>query len=250
MTDQKIILITGANKGIGFATARVLGRAGHVVLVGARDPARGTTAAKELTGEGLDARFVRLDVTDLTTIEAAAAYIDAEFGRLDILINNAGISRDRRQGTNELYQPSEMPVAAVREVYETNVFGVVAVTNALLPLLRRSAAGRIANVSSGLGTVAFLTHQDSPYERYARLLAYNSAKAALNAITMMYAAELRDTPIKVNAVSPGFCATDLNNHQGVMTAEEGGAQVARQAILPGDGPTGVFLSEDGGIVPW
>jgi NAD(P)-dependent dehydrogenase (short-subunit alcohol dehydrogenase family) len=250
MTDQKIILITGANKGIGFATARVLGRAGHVVLVGARDIERGTTTARELTGEGLDARFVRLDVTDLATIEAAAAYIEAEFGRLDILINNAGISRDRREGTNELHKPSEMPVAAVREVYETNVFGVVAVTNAMLPLLRRSAAGRIANVSSGLGTIAFLTDRDSPYERYTRLLAYNSSKAALNAITMMYAAELRDTPIKVNAVSPGFCSTDLNNHQGVLTAEEGGAHIARQALLPDDGPTGAFLSEDGGTVPW
>jgi NAD(P)-dependent dehydrogenase (short-subunit alcohol dehydrogenase family) len=250
-TDQKIILITGANKGIGFATARELGRAGHVVLVGARDRQRGTDAARELSGEGLDARFVRLDVTDLATIEAAAAYIDAEFGRLDILINNAGISRDRRPGTNDLSEPSEMPLAAVREVFDTNVFGVIAVTNAMLPLLRRSPAGRIANVSSGLGTIAFLTADpDSEFGRYARLLAYNSSKAAQNAVTIMYAAELRDTAIKVNAVSPGFCATDLNNHQGVQTAAEGGAQVARQAVLPDDGPTGVFLSEDGGTVPW
>jgi NAD(P)-dependent dehydrogenase (short-subunit alcohol dehydrogenase family) len=243
-TDQKIVLITGANKGIGFATARRLGRDGHVVLMGARDEERGTKAAAELTGEGLDVRFVRLDVTDLATVEAAAAYVDAEFGRLDILVNNAAISRDRP------YRPSEMPVAELREVYETNVLGVVAVTNAMLPLLRRSRAGRIANVSSGLGTFALLTDQDSDWRRYAMLLGYNSSKAALNAITVIYAAELSDTPIKVNAVSPGFCATDLNNHQGVLSADEGGASVARLATLPDDGPTGVFLGENGGTYPW
>ena len=243
-TKQKIVLISGANKGIGHATARVLGRAGHVVLVGARDQDRGTKAAAELAGEGLDARFVRLDVTDLATVDAAAAYIEAEFGRLDVLINNAAISRDRP------YKPSEMPVAALREVYETNVFGVVAVTNAMLPLLLRSAAGRIANVSSGLGTTTFLTDPDSPFRQYALLLAYNSSKAALNAVTMIYAAELSDTPVKVNAVSPGFCATDLNDHRGVLSAAEGGAHVARLALSCDDGLTGVFLSEEGGTIPW
>src|SRR5262249_4344790 len=130
MTEQKIVLITGANKGIGYATARVLGQAGNVVFVGARDPERGTKAAAELAAEGADARVVRLDVTDLDTVEAAAALIDREFGRLDVLVNNAAITRD-------LHRPSEMPVALLREVYETNVLGVVAVTNAMLPLLRR-----------------------------------------------------------------------------------------------------------------
>ena len=241
-TKQKIVLITGANKGIGYATARQLGREGHVVLLGARDEERGRKAEANLIGEGLDARFVRLDVTDLATVEAAAAYIEAEFGRLDILINNAGITRDRP------YRPSELPVAELRAVYETNVFGVVAVTNAMLPLLRRSAAGHIANVSSGLGTIAFLTDPDSPFKDYSRLLGYNSSKAALNAITLIYADELRDTPIKVNAVSPGFCATDLNDHRGVLTADEGGDHIAHQATtMP---TTGVFLSEDGGVVPW
>ena len=149
-TDQKIVLITGANKGIGFAAARELARAGHTVLLGARDPGRGAAAAAALTGQGLDARFVRLDVTDPATIAAAAELIEAEHGRLDILINNAGISRDRP------HPPDELPVAALREIYETNVFGVVAVTNAMLPLLRKSPAARIGNVSSGLGTVALL----------------------------------------------------------------------------------------------
>jgi NAD(P)-dependent dehydrogenase (short-subunit alcohol dehydrogenase family) len=243
-TTQKIVLITGANKGIGYATARELGRSGHVVLVGARDQERGAKATAELIEEGADVRFVRLDVTDPATIEASAAYIDAEFGRLDILVNNAAISRDR------LYKPSEMPVTALREVYETNVLGVVAVTNAMLPLLRRSADGRIANVSSGLGTIAFLTDEDSPWRQYSLLLGYNSSKAALNAITLMYADELRETPIKVFAVSPGFCATDLNDHRGVLSAGEGGAHIARQVALPDDGLSGVFHGHDGGVIPW
>ncbi|MFI6322000.1 SDR family NAD(P)-dependent oxidoreductase [Nonomuraea sp. NPDC050556] len=231
---MKIVLITGANKGIGYATARELTEAGHVVYLGARDAARGSKAAAEL-----GARFVLLDVTDQATVDAAAATIGAESGRLDILVNNAGIS------LGNTLRPSELPVATLREVYETNVFGVVAVTNAMLPLLRRSPAGRVANVSSGLGTVAFLTAGGSPYSR---LLAYNTSKAALNAVTLVYAEELRDTPVTVTAVSPGFCATDLNGHRGVLSADEGGAHVARLVLA--DAPTGVFLSEAGGTYPW
>jgi NAD(P)-dependent dehydrogenase (short-subunit alcohol dehydrogenase family) len=243
-TDNKIVLISGANKGIGFATARELARAGHTVLLGARNPERGTAAADDLAGQGLDVRFVRLDVTDSATIAAAADLIGTEYHRLDVLINNAGISRDRP------HLPAELPVAALREIYETNVFGVVAVTNAMLPLLRRSPAGYIGNVSSGLGTVAFLTDPDSPLWQYANLLGYNSSKAALNAITLIYANTLRDTGIKVNALSPGFCATDLNHHTGHLSADEGGAHIARQVTLPEDAPTGVFLKENGGTYPW
>jgi NAD(P)-dependent dehydrogenase (short-subunit alcohol dehydrogenase family) len=242
--DRKIVLITGANKGIGFATARELGRAGHTVLLGARDPGRGEAAAAELAGEGLDARLVRLDVTDPGLITAAADLIGAEYGRLDILVNNAAISRDRP------HPPSELPVTALREIFETNVLGVVAVTNAMLPLLRKSPSACIGNVSSGLGTVAFLTDPDSPWWQYSTLLGYNSSKAALNAITLIYARELRDAGIRVNALSPGFCATDLNNHTGHSSAAEGGARIARQVTLPADGPTGVFLGEDGGTYPW
>ncbi|MGP3956208.1 SDR family oxidoreductase [Nonomuraea sp. 3N208] len=231
---MKIALITGANKGIGFATARVLREDGWTVLVGARDQERGTKAAAEL-----GTRFVRLDVTDPATIAAAVALIEADYGRLDLLINNAAINRGM---PDEL---TTLPIADLREVYETNVLGVVAVTNAMLPLLRKSPAGRIANVSSGLGTFAYLTNPDE----LGTLLAYNSSKAALNAITLMYARALRDTPITVNAVSPGFCATDLNGHLGVLTADEGGAHIARQATMP-DAPSGVFLSERGGAYPW
>jgi NAD(P)-dependent dehydrogenase (short-subunit alcohol dehydrogenase family) len=244
MSTSKIVLITGANKGIGFAAARELAQAGHTVLLGARDPSRGAAAAAELTDSGLDARFVRLDVTDLASIAAAAELIEAEYHRLDILINNAAISRDRP------HPPTELPLAALREIYETNVFGVVAVTNAMLPLLRRSSAGYIGNVSSGLGSVAFLTDPDPSLWQYANLLGYNSSKAALNAITLIYAGTLRESGIKVNALSPGFCATDLNNHAGHLSAAEGGAHIARQATPAADGPTGVFLSESGGTHPW
>jgi NAD(P)-dependent dehydrogenase (short-subunit alcohol dehydrogenase family) len=243
-SDRKIVLITGANKGIGFATARELARAGHTVLLGARDRERGTAAAAELAGQGLDARFVHLDVTDPATIAAAAGQIEAEHGRLDILINNAGISRDRP------HPPDELPVATLREIYETNVFGVVAVTNTMLPLLRKSPAACIGNVSSGLGTVGLLTDPGSPLWQHANLLGYNSSKAALNAITLIYASTLRGTGIRVNALSPGFCATDLNNHTGHRSAAEGGAALARQVTRPGDDLTGVFLSEDGGTHPW
>lgn len=243
-TDHKIVLITGANKGIGLATARALATAGHTVLLGARDPERGATATTDLAKQGLAARFIHLDVTDPVTIAAAVEEIDTEYGRLDILVNNAGISRDRP------YPPTELPVALLREIYETNVFGAVAVTNAMLPLLRKSPAGYIGNVSSGLGTTALLTDPESPLWQYANLLGYNSSKAALNAITLIYANNLRDTGIKVNALSPGFCATDLNNHTGQLTADEGGAHIARQVTLPDDGPTGVFLNENGGTYDW
>jgi len=243
-TDNKIVLITGANKGIGFAAARELAQAGHTVLLGARNPVRGTAAAADLAGHSLDVRFVHLDVTDPATVAAAADLIGAEYRRLDVLINNAGISRDRP------HSPADLPVAALREIYETNVFGVVTVTNAMLPLLRRSPAGYIGNVSSGLGSVAFLTDPESPLWQYANLLGYNSSKAALNAITLIYANALRDSGIKVNALSPGFCATDLNNHTGHLSAAEGGAHIARQVTLPENGPTGVFLNENGGTHPW
>jgi NAD(P)-dependent dehydrogenase (short-subunit alcohol dehydrogenase family) len=242
--DRKIVLITGANKGIGLATARELGRAGHTVLLGARDPARGTAAARALADEGLDAVFVSLDVTDTGVIAAAAAFIEGAYGRLDILVNNAGISRDRP------HSPAELPVARLREIYEVNVLGVVAVTNAMLPLLRKSRAGYIGNVSSGLGTVAFLTDPASPWWQYANLLGYNSSKAALNAVTLIYANSLRDTGIKVNALAPGFIATDLNNHTGTDTTEQAGVRIASQVLLPEDGPTGVFLHENGGTYPW
>ncbi|MBE8515943.1 SDR family oxidoreductase [Amycolatopsis sp. H6(2020)] len=242
--ENKIVLIIGANKGIGFATARVLAQSGHTVLLAARDTDRGTTAAGRLAANGLDARFVRLDVTSPDTITAVAALIENDYGRLDILVNNAGISRDRP------HPPTDLPVGLLRETYETNVFGVVAVTNAMLPLLRKSAGGYIANVSSSLGSTASLSDPDSPIWQYANLLAYNSSKAALNAITLIYAHTLQADGITVNAVDPGYVATDLNNHSGRLTVEQAGASIARQVTQPDVSVTGAFLSENGAPQPW
>jgi NAD(P)-dependent dehydrogenase (short-subunit alcohol dehydrogenase family) len=201
----RIALITGANKGIGLETARQLGARGITVLLGARDEERGIAverALREDPGGGIDARFVRLDVTDAKSAQQAAEWIDSEYGRLDILVNNAGIARGN--------PPSRTDLDAMREVYETNVFGVVMVTNAMLPLLRRSPAGRIVNVSSEVGSITSMTDPSSPLAQMPAGLAYPSSKSALNMITAMYAKELRDTPIKVNAANPGYTATDLN----------------------------------------
>ncbi|WP_033348547.1 SDR family oxidoreductase [Kitasatospora aureofaciens] len=242
--NHRIVLITGANKGIGLATAGELARAGHTVLIGARDPERGTAAATGLAEQGLDARPVRLDVTDPATIAAAAELIAAEYGRLDTLVNNAGITRDF--GTT----PETLPLDDLRETYETNVFGVVAVTNAMLPLLRRSPAGLIGNVSSGLGSSAVLTDLDHPAGEHTMLLGYNTSKAALNAVTLVYARSLRDAGIKVSSLEPGHCATDLNHHSGPSSVEEGGRRIARQLGEALAGPSGQFFHPEGGNYPW
>ncbi|RFU39542.1 SDR family oxidoreductase [Actinomadura logoneensis] len=235
---MRISLITGANKGIGFETAR---RIGGTVLVGARDEERGRAAERALRDEGVEARFVRIDVTDETSVRSAAAWIDGEYGRLDALVNNAGVSLTRAA-------PSDTSAELLRRTYEPNVFGVVTVTNAMLPLLRRSPAGRVVNVSSELGSLALNTDPASPF-REVNLLAYNSSKAAVNMITVCYAKELADTGIKVNAVNPGYCATDMNGHQGVRTAAQGAAPAVWAATLGEDGPTGAFFSDDGPH-PW
>jgi NAD(P)-dependent dehydrogenase (short-subunit alcohol dehydrogenase family) len=247
MTTQ-IALITGANKGIGFETSRILGGEGITVLLGARSAERGEQAAAALRAEGSDARFVRLDVTDARTVEAAAALVDAEFGRLDILINNAAITTTDAADRGRSCPPSRTSPDLVRSAFETNVFGVVAVTNAMLPLLRRSPAGRIVNVSSGLGSLAM--HSDpSSIVHDVNLLPYNASKTALNAVTVAYAKELAGTTITVNAATPGYCATDLNDHAGDRTPAEGASVIAGVAVLGGDGPTGAFLAEDGRL-PW
>ncbi|MFA1544390.1 SDR family oxidoreductase [Actinomadura monticuli] len=243
MTTE-IALITGANKGIGLETARILGRDGITVLLGARSAEHGERAAAALGGEGIDARFVRLDVTDAGTVEAAAKLIDAEFGRLDILINNAGITTTGATG----HAPSRTAPDLVRAAFEVNVFGVVAVTNAMLPLLRRSPAGRIVNVSSELGSLTL--HSDpSSAVHGVNLLPYNASKSALNAVTVAYAKELAGTSVTVNAATPGYCATDLNEHAGHRTAAQGASVIAGVAVLGADGPTGAYLAEDGPL-PW
>ncbi|MGB8347711.1 MAG: SDR family oxidoreductase, partial [Ktedonobacteraceae bacterium] len=229
---SKIALITGANKGIGFEIARQLGAQGIIILAGVRDQARADEAIGKFRAEGIEASAVHLDVTDQETIDAAASFIGKNYGKLDILVNNAGISV--KEGR---VPPSELPIDDFRKTYDTNVFGVFAVTKAMLPLLRRSDAGRIVNLSSPMGSLGLNSDPTSFYTRMPPLLAYNSSKTAVNAITVFFANELRDTNIKVNSVSPGYVATDLNDHSGFLTPEQGAKTPVAFATLPADGPT-------------
>ncbi len=246
-----IALVTGANKGIGLEAARQLGARGFTVLAGARDEERGLEAEQALRADGADARFIRLDVTDDTSVRQAAEWIGREYGRLDILVNNAGIARGNL--------PSETDLDAMREVYEVNVFGVILVTNAMLPLLRRAPAARIVNVSSEVGSISSMTDPASPLAQMPAGLAYPTSKSALNMITAMYARELRDTPIKVNAANPGYTKTDLNRNSGFRSAAEGAEASVYLATLPADGPSGILWGHlwtaDGppgayGRLPW
>jgi NAD(P)-dependent dehydrogenase (short-subunit alcohol dehydrogenase family) len=239
--DRRVAVVTGANKGIGLEIARQLARAGLAVFIGARDEQRGREAAEKLRAEGLDARALPLDVTDDASVAAAAALVEKDAGRLDVLVNNAGIAIDDGP-------PSRVSIDALRRTYETNVFGVVRTIQAMLPLLRRSDAGRIVNLSSGLGSLA--QNSDASWD-YAsvKFLAYNSSKTALNMVTVQFAYELRNTPIKINAADPGYVATDMNRHQGVRTVEQGAATPVRLALLPADGPTGGYFNDDGPL-PW
>ena len=236
-----IALITGANKGIGLEIARQLGTQGITVLIGARDEKRGSVAAEKLQAENIDAHAVQLDVTNQQSIDAAAKHIESEFGKLDILVNNAGIAIDNAP-------PSQLDMEILRRTYETNFFGVFAVTKAMLPLLRKAQAGRIVNMSSGVGS---LTQNSDPNYEFAsvKMLAYNSSKTALNAMTVQFAHELKDTPIKVNSADPGYVATDINNNNGPRTVQQGASTPVRLATLPADGPTGSFF-DDNGVVPW
>ena len=239
---KKVALVTGANKGIGLEIVRQLGEAGFTVFLGARNVSLGEEAAAKLRDQNLDVRYLELDLTRLETIEAAAAAIKASSRQLDVLVNNAAIV-DAGDGP-----PSAVALDVVRRVLETNFFGTLAVTQAMLPLLRAAPAARIVNLSSGLGS---LTMNADPTWAFAasKLLGYNTSKAAVNMLTAQLAYELRDTAIKVNAVSPGYVATDMNAHQGSLTVAEGAAEPLRLALLPADGPTGGFFSADGPY-PW
>lgn len=239
---NKVALVTGANKGIGFGIARDLGRAGLTVLVGARNANLGEGAAAKLRNEGFDARFLLVDLVGPESIKAAATSIEAQFKHLDVLVNNAGII-DPADGP-----PSAASLESVKRVMETNFLGTLAVTQAMLPLLRKATAARIVNLSSGLGS---LEKNGDPTWDFAsfKLIGYNASKAALNMLTVQLAYELRGTQIKVNAVSPGFIATEMNGYQGTQTIEEGAAGPVRLALLPADGPTGGFFDQVGRY-PW
>jgi NAD(P)-dependent dehydrogenase (short-subunit alcohol dehydrogenase family) len=237
----KLALVTGGNKGIGFEIVRGLAQKGATVLLGARGHSAGEEAAEILQSEGLDVRFLPIDVTDPESIATAAIRIGADWGHLDILINNAAISPEHG------VPPSEADSKLLRETYETNVFGLVAVTQAMLPLLRAAPAGRIVNMSTGLASLKLTSGKDAPFS-FSRLLAYNSSKTAVNGITVGFANELLDTGIKVNAANPGLCATDLSSGKG-RPASEGAAVAIGLALLGEDGPTG-GLYGDQGQVPW
>ena len=240
---EKVVLVTGANKGIGFEVSRQLGRAGFTVLLGARDTARGEEAAKKLRGEGLDVRFVKADLNQaVESGMALAKQIGEEFGHLDVLVNNAGLA-DREDGP-----ASSVGIETLRRTFETNFFGTVAFTQPLLPLLRAAERARIVNVSSGLGSIAINNDPNTPFY-HVKILGYNASKVALNMFTVDLAYDLRDTKIKVNSVSPGFVDTDMNNHTGTDTVEEGAIAIVRLAQLPDDGPTGSFIHKDG-TYPW
>ncbi|TQJ20701.1 NAD(P)-dependent dehydrogenase (short-subunit alcohol dehydrogenase family) [Micromonospora sp. A202] len=242
MSDKKIALVTGANKGIGYEIAAGLGALGWSVGVGARDQARRDTAVARLRDAGVDAFGVPLDVTDDRSVAAAADLIAEHAGRLDALVNNAAITGGGQQ------QPSSVDLAVLRTVVETNVIGVIRVTNAMLPLLGRSTSPRIVNMSSGVGS---LTRQSGPDGDTTGpvAVAYAPSKSFLNAVTLQYARELADTKILINCACPGFVATDLNGFRGVRTPQEGAATAIRLATLPDGGPTGGFF-EDAGVVPW
>lgn len=241
MENKKVALITGANKGIGKEIARQLGKLGITVIIGSRDEKKGEEAEKDLRSQGINALTLKIDVTDQPTIDAAAIEVEKRFGKLDILVNNAGIGIDTGR-------PSQIDIDILYRTYNTNVFGPFRMIKTFLPLLKKSETGRIVNMSSGLGS---LERNSSKYWETSgtKLLAYNSSKTALNAITLQFAYELRKTPIKVNSAAPGFVATDINQFRGTRTVEQGAIAPVRLATLPDDGPTGGFFEEEG-PVPW
>jgi NAD(P)-dependent dehydrogenase (short-subunit alcohol dehydrogenase family) len=246
-TISKVALITGANKGIGRETAAQLAALGMTVLLGARDPRRGQQAAAALEVGGGTVRPLALDVTDPATIQGAAEDVQEHFGRLDVLVNNAGIS-----GAPASLAPGDADLDALRQVFETNVAGVIAVTEALLPLLRRAPRARIVNVSSSVGSLARMTDPGHYFAQMPAQLAYPASKAALNMLTVQYAKDLRGAGILVNAADPGACATDFTRHIAphlTRTAAEGAAVVVCLATLDDHGPTGGLFNQDG-PVPW
>ncbi|MEZ0070243.1 NAD(P)-dependent dehydrogenase (short-subunit alcohol dehydrogenase family) [Streptacidiphilus sp. MAP12-20] len=231
-------LITGANKGLGFETARRLLAAGHTVWIGSRDEERGRRAA-----ERLGARAVQLDVTDETSVQAAAKLIEAE-GGLDVLVNNAGI--EARAAQNAVIGAADLTADLMRGTFETNVFGLVRVTHAFLPLLRRSAAPVVVNVSSGLASLAGVSTPGTPKHAYPGV-AYPASKTAVNMVTVQYAKAF--PAMRINAVEPGYTATDLNGNTGHQTVEQGAEIIVRMAQIGPDGPTGGFFDAEG-VLPW
>jgi len=258
MNQSRIALVTGANQGVGYQVAKALVADGATVYLGSRDYQRGVVAAAEV-----GAIPIQIDITDTASIAAAAERIRSEQGRLDLLVNNAGISNTRRASASaeQLADPgffeeyanagkaSMASLDEMRAVWDVNVFGTLAVYQAMLPLLRDGVDARIVNVSSGVGSLTANADPDYPYHSMFGVI-YPASKAAENAITLAMMVELEDTDIKVNLVSPGFTATNLNNFAGTETVEDGSREVIRVALLGPDGPTGTFTRWEAAPIPW
>jgi NAD(P)-dependent dehydrogenase (short-subunit alcohol dehydrogenase family) len=245
MSDLKVALITGANKGLGLETGRQLGKLGYTVLLGSRDALKGEVAARVLREEGLTVKVVKLDVGKQTDIDSAAAMIEAEFGKLDVLVNNAGVMIEKGWTKNTT---SETTMENLRATFEANLFAAFAVTRAMLPLLRKSEAGRIVNVSSILGSISLQATKGSPTYS-TKLFAYNASKAALNVLTISLAHELRHSKIKVNSAHPGWVKTDLGGSAAPMNVVDGAKTEVELATLGPDGPTGGFF-HNGKEIAW
>jgi len=244
MSNKKTAFITGANKGIGLETARQLGKKEMTVLLGARDIKKGKTAAEELRKDGIDAHAIEIDVSDPESIKKAAAQVESDFGRLDILVNNAGVMADDRGK-----KVSEQSLDTWRQTFDTNVFGLIATTDAFLPLLRKSGAGRIVNLSSILGSIEFHAKPGSPVYESKDTPAYNVSKAAVNAYTVQLAYELKDTKVKVNAAHPGWVKTDMGGKGAMMEIEDGAKTSVALATVGADGPNGAYVHM-GEPLPW
>jgi NAD(P)-dependent dehydrogenase (short-subunit alcohol dehydrogenase family) len=243
-TNQRVALITGANRGIGLQTAKDLGSDGVILLLGVRDMAKGEAAAAGMR-QAFEAEAIHLDVTDPATYGKAYDFIDQIFGRLDVLINNAAVCLESFASPD---QPSSLSPETLRKTFETNFFGTVAVTQKLLPLIRRSPAGRIVNVSSIMGSLALHADRSSPIY-HSSMFAYNTSKAALNSFTLHLAYELRDTSIKVNSAHPGWVKTEMGGENADLEVSESGKTSAWLARLPEDGPTGGYFHA-GQSLPW
>lgn len=239
-TTKQTALVTGANKGIGFETARQLAQQGFTVWLGCRHKGRGEAAAQELASDG-DVRFVGLDVTDTESVRAAAVHIGDETGALDVLVNNAGVAIAEGEGL-----PSAVRLETIRRTFDVNFYGALRVTQAFLPLVRKAQAGRIVNVSSTMGSITTLVSPGNPLGQFPAF-AYPTSKTLINALTGWFAVELNDTPIKINSVCPGYNATDLNNNRGTQHPSQGAKVVVRAATLPADGPSGGFFDVNGAV---
>jgi NAD(P)-dependent dehydrogenase (short-subunit alcohol dehydrogenase family) len=246
--SQKVAFITGGNRGLGYQTALELKDSGAKVVIGSRDLAQGEQAVAKLRAAGVDADVLRFDVTRAADHQAAYDYFNSKYGRLDILVNNAGISGGTFPGTGPEHSAVDVPLALLHKVFETNFFAQVAITKALLPLIRKSPAGRIVNLASILGSLTLHADPKSPIYN-SKSFAYDASKTALNAFTIHLAYELRDTNIKVNSAHPGWVKTDMGGPDATMELNEGAKTSAALATLPDDGPTGGFFHL-GQPLPW